>query len=169
MLIRFIKYSVKEYLFAYFSLAFLITYWASAHTLPYAALRYPIILSVVASVLVVSNLADSVIKFRRELDAEKAALAEGAAVQKNRWDCTLGLTKKRLGVAAFTLLYPILLPYIGFLPLSLVYLFGVSYFLNIRNYKVMILYSVIITAALFCIFELWLGISLPQGILKGLL
>ena len=73
-----------------------------------------------------------------------------------------------MGTFAATLLYPVLLPLVGFLPLSVVYLFGVSFFLGIRNYKVMVLYSIVVTALLFAIFEIWLGISLPQGLLESL-
>ena len=169
MFIKFIKYSIKEYLFAYFSLIFLVVYWFSAHTLPYNALRYPIIISVVVVVLIAANLVNCVVKFRRELIAEREEAAAHESVKKVRWDCTLGLTKKRLGVAVLTLLYPMLLPYVGFIPLSLIYLFGVAYFLGIRNYRVMFLYSIAVTAVLYGIFELWLGISLPQGILKTFL
>ena len=68
---KFIKYSIKEYLFAYFSIVFMVLYWNSAHTLPYEALRYPIIISVIVVVLIAANLVDSVIKFRREVAAEQ--------------------------------------------------------------------------------------------------
>ena len=165
---KFIKYSIKEYLFAYFSIVFMVLYWNSAHTLPYEALRYPIIISVIVVVLIAANLVDSVIKFRREVAAEQQETAAGEVPEKARWDCSLGLTKKRMGTFSATLLYPVLLPLVGFLPLSVVYLFGVSFFLGIRNYKDMVLYSIVVTALLFVIFEIWLGISLPQGLLESL-
>lgn len=167
MFLKFVKYSIKEYLFSYFSVLFLILYWNSAHTLPKDALRYPFIISVVVTILIIANLVDSVRKFRREIAAEQQESAAGRG-SKERWDCTMGLSKKRVGVFIATLLYPALLPVVGFIPLSLVYLFGVSFFLGIRNYKIMVLYSIAVTLGLFGIFQIWLDISLPQGFLGGL-
>lgn len=169
MLIKFVKYSIKEYLFAYFSLLFLIGYWSSAYRLPADALRYSYIISGVVAILIIANIVESVIKFRKELAAERQEEDTTTEQNKERWRCDLGLSKKKVGTFVLTLLYPVLLPIVGFLPLSVIYLFGLSYFLGIRNTKAMIFYSVIVTAFLFLIFEVWLGISLPHGFLGSLI
>lgn len=167
MMQKFLCYSIKEYLFCYISLLFLVLYWGSAYGLPYEAIHYSIIISVIAGFLIIANIVQSVLKFRKLLEVERQENS-GEGVEKKRWDCSLGMTKKRVAILVCTLLYPILLDVVGFFPLSVIYLIGSAVLLGIRNWKILIPYAVGFSVALYLIFDVWLGVTLPAGMIMQL-
>lgn len=161
MLKKYVQFMVKSYLFTLLSIAFVITYWASAYKLQIESLRYSIVVSAVAVLFIVWNLVLSVSQFRT-LYRHKA---EDEAGEKKKWDWHLGLNKKKLLVIGITVLYTILIPVVGYCVSTFCYLLGLSFFLGARKPLTLVGYSLVFVAALYLIFQTWLSINLPTGFL----
>ena len=157
MFSKYVRFFIKEYLFTLFSTVFLIFYWSSAYKLKIEAIRYPIFFSVIAIIMIIWNLYMSVREFRQVYNAE--------GDEKKKWDCSLGLSKKKLSVIGATLLYVILIPVLGYCVSTFLYLVGMVVFLGERRPVKIVLYSLIMTGFLYLIFGRWLMIRLPTGFL----
>jgi hypothetical protein len=79
------------------------------------------------------------------------------------------INKKR--VIAFVVisgLYVGLMPFAGFILCNLVFIFVCMRFLGEKKWKLLIIVPVAATAAIYLTFQVWLELSLPQGILDFL-
>ena len=72
-------------------------------------------------------------------------------------------------ILAATVLYAMVMKPLSFIAGGTLYLFTVTFVLGNRNWKQMILVSVIVPIVVFFIFKNILGITLPMGILKSIL
>lgn len=157
MLVKYFRYLVRDQIFTLFSIVFIVLYWMQAASLPRTAIRYPFVVTCVAVVFIVWNLALSVVQFRRKLREEGE---EGVAV-----NLFFGLTRLRWIVIGATLLYVLLIPVVGYVVTTTVYMAGLCLLLGIRKPVTVTLYTVILVGLLYAIFGLWLRVSLPAGFL----
>jgi len=156
MLAKYIRYVVKHYLFAVLALLFTIAYWVSAYNLPKASLVFPRALLYILMPLFVWNFVDSLRGFRKELEAEGKDAA--------KWECSLHLTTPKVVVALFTLAYIIIMPIIGFVVTTTLYLATLAYYLGLRKVQLLV-FTVIYIGVVYAVFVMWLNIRLPSGLL----
>ncbi len=158
MLIKYIRFLIKNYLFALIALAFAGLYWFSAKDLPAKALDFPKALFMILIPLFLWNGVNSVREFIRTLsDTEKE--------EAGKWNCTLNITKQKVFVTILTLGYILLIPLIGFFICTVLYLAVLAFYLGIRRPVSLLLFSLLFTAALYGIFVQWLQIRMPAGVL----
>ena len=158
MVLKYLKFVVKNYLFAVLSLIFAIAYWISAKELPEDSLTfsYPVLFCLIP--LLIWNIAKSVVDFRK-------TLADQQTPEKEKWDCSLHITKPKMIVTLATIAYIALLSVGGFLLCTALYLGGLAWYLGIRRPIKLITFVVLYTAVVYAIFGLWLNVRLPAGIL----
>jgi len=70
-----------------------------------------------------------------------------------------------LAVLGFVLLFIALLEILGFLLTTVLFLFGNTWFLGYRNWKRNLIVSLAVPLAIYALFDYFLKISLPRGIL----
>ena len=157
MFSKYIRFLIKEYLFTFFSIAFVTTYWVSSRKLTFISLRYPLVISIIVTIMIIWNLILSVKEFR------EIYKADGDGIKK--WDCTLELTKEKLGAIGATILYVILIPIIGYCVSTVLYLACMTFFLGERNLVKVITFSIVMTGLMYLIFKVGLNIRLPTGLM----
>lgn len=157
MITKYIRYLIRDQIFTLFSIVFVIAYWVQAARLPREATRYPMVVTCVAVIFIIWNLALSIVQFRRILREQGE---EGVAA-----DLSFGLTPKKWMVIGVTLLYILLLPVVGYLTTTILYIAGLSLLLGIRRPVVITVYTVLLAGMLYAVFGLWLHVSLPAGFL----
>lgn len=158
MLVKYLRFVVKNYLFAVISMIFALMYWLSARTLPDKSLTFskPVLLCLIP--LFIWNIGKSVVDFRKTVADEKTS-------EKEKWDCSLHITKPKLIVTLATIAYVALLQVVGFLPCTALYLGGLAWYLGIRKPVRLVLFVALYTAVIYGVFGLWLNVRLPSGIL----
>jgi putative tricarboxylic transport membrane protein len=149
---------VKSYLFAVLALIFTIMFWISANSLPNRAVVFPRALLFILIPLFIWNFVSSVREFRRTLKDANAA-------EEKKWDCTLGLNRPKVVVTLATLGYIVLMPVLGFIVSTILYLVGLASYLGIRKPLVLALFAIIYIGIIYGIFGLWLQVRLPAGFL----
>ncbi len=157
MVKKFFRYAFQNYLFVFITTAFLIVYWTECAGLKWAAVRFPAVISIGMAVLIISNLIDCIKDFRAYYAAEKD--------NEDAWPCDLGLTTDMVIIIGMTVLYVILMNFIGYAVSTFIYTCVMLYKLKLRKPVHMIVYAVIITALLYGIFGIWLHIHFPTGFL----
>ncbi len=76
------------------------------------------------------------------------------------------INSKRISIIiGITILYFLLIEYIGYFIITPLFLFSLTIFLGYKNRKVLFLYPLIFTAFLYLVFRLFLNVPLPLGIL----
>jgi putative tricarboxylic transport membrane protein len=158
MAAKYIRYVVKNYLFAVLALIFAIMFWISASKLPSRAVVFPRALFFILIPLFIWNAVSSVRGFRKTL--KDTDTAEG-----KKWDCSLGLNKPKIAVTLATLGYIVLMPVLGFIVSTLLYLVGLASYLGIRKPLALALFATIYISIVYAVFGLWLQVRLPTGIL----
>jgi putative tricarboxylic transport membrane protein len=73
-----------------------------------------------------------------------------------------------LSGAAITVIYAISWNFLGFIIATPLVLLGLMALLGIRRFPIMIIFSLSVTAVVFCAFRYLLGIDMPLGFLDGL-
>ncbi len=155
---NYVRYLVKKYIFAVFALIFVILYWCSAYDLPPESIVFPRFVTIVMIPLFIWVFAQSVIEYRKlEKDTETP--------EKKKWDMSMKITKPKLVITGATVLYILLIPVVGYMVMTILYVGGLSYYLGNRKPLSLILYTGIFTAILYGIFVLWLRIRPPTGFL----
>jgi hypothetical protein len=156
LFVKYIRFLIKDYLFTVFSIIFVIAYWVSAHKLRFASIQYPLVISIFTVIFIIWNLVMSVQEFLKLYKAE--------GNEKEKWDCTLGLTKKRLIVIGVTILYAGLIPVLGFCVSTFLYIAGLVVYLGERKPVPIVIYSAVMTGLMYLIFKAWLMVRIPEGI-----
>ena len=156
MVVKYLRFMVSNYLFAIIALVFTIMYWASARTLPAASGTWSNVLLMLLVPLFIWNFINSVIEFRKTVRSDKP--------ESEKWNCTLGLSKSKIVVVIVALVYVLMLPILGFVIATLIFLAGLAFFLGIRKPIRIIAFSVVYTVVLYAIFVEWLSVALPKGI-----
>lgn len=158
MVRKYLRFVVKNYLFAVLSLVFAIMYTVSASRLPAKSLTFskPVLLCLIP--LFIWNFTKSVVEFRK-------TAADTQTPDAEKWNCSMHITKPKLIVTLATFAYVALLPVGGFLLCTALYLGGLAWYLGIRNPLRLILFVVLYTAVVYVIFGLWLNVRLPAGML----
>jgi uncharacterized membrane protein (UPF0136 family) len=157
--IKFVRFFIKNYLFSLICAIFLVAYWISASKLDPRALRYPMIISVVAVFMLLWNWVNCVLEFRKTYNP-----ADDEKVEKKKYDITLGLNRKKITVILSTIGYAVMAPVLGFFVTTFLYLSGVTFYLGERKPVRVIIFAVIYTAILYMIFRVWLQLRTPTGI-----
>jgi putative tricarboxylic transport membrane protein len=99
----------------------------------------------------------SIVGFRKQLAAETP--------EAEKWECSLNITKPKVVVTIATIIYVFVLPIVGFVVTTAVYLALLSFYLGTRKPLKLILFAVLYTAALYGVFVAWLGVRMPAGFL----
>lgn len=158
MVIKYLKFVVKNYLFAVLSMILALAYWISASKLPDKSLTFskPVLLCLIP--LFIWNGIKSVLDFRKTVVDEQTA-------EKEKWSCSMHITKPKVIVTMATVAYVALLPVGGFLLCTALYLAALAWYLGIRQPLKLILFVGLYTAVVYAIFGLWLNVRLPAGLL----
>lgn len=156
MVKKYIKFFIKNYLFALISLIFALLYWLSAKDLPDKSLTFPKPVLICMIPIICWNFIKSVKEFKVQYDESPD--------DAQKWNCSLHINAQKLIIAAMTLLYVILLPHLGFIVCTSVYLAGMAYYLGVRKPIKLVLFVVIFTIVVYAIFGMWLNVRLPHGI-----
>ena len=155
---KFIRFIIKRYLFAVIALAFVIVYWLSAKNLPEESLVFPKIITYIIIPLFVWVFIQSVVEFQK--------LKKDTTIpEEEKWNCTLNLTQAKLVIIAATILYIALIPVVGYVVTTAIYVAGLSFYLGNRSPIKLILFTGVLIAILYLIFAVWLRIRLPHGFL----
>jgi hypothetical protein len=158
MLVKYIRYTIKNYLFAVLALIFTIMFLISASRLPSRAIVFPRALFFVLVPLFIWNVVSSIRGFRK-------TLADADISEEKKWNCALGLSRPRIVVTLTTLGYIVLMPVLGFITSTLLYLVGLAFYLGIRKPLALALFAIIYIGIVYAVFGLWLQVRLPTGIL----
>ena len=151
---NYLRYLVRRYLFAILTLIFVLVYWRSAGKLPEKAIVFPRFITMLMIPIFVWVIVQSIIEYR--------AIAKEPHV-KQKWDKTVKITKPKLLITGATILYLLLIPVVGYVVMSVLYIGGLSFYLGNRKPFTLILYSAIIVSIIYGIFVLWLRIRPPSG------
>jgi|GEM_PF-6370886 len=155
-MIKYFRYLIKNYLFGLLALVFTITYVISINSLPKETITFPRVILIFLVPLFIWNFAESVMNFRKTLQSEEP--------EEKKLDCSLHLTKARLFVMLVTLIYIFLMPTLGFVVTTPLYLAVLALFLGVRKPVRLIVFVVVFTAVVYVIFAMWLKVQIPQGL-----
>jgi putative tricarboxylic transport membrane protein len=158
MLLKYIRYVVRNYLFAVLALIFTVMFWVSASRLPSRAVVFPRALLYALIPLFIWNAVSSVRGFRKTLEDTDIA-------EEKKWNCTLGLNRPRVVVTLATLGYIVSMPVLGFITSTCLYLVGLSFYLGVRKPLTLALFAAIYIGIVYAIFGWWLQVRLPTGFL----
>lgn len=158
MFIQYIRFLIKEYLFALIALAFTIAYWVSAKNLPAKSIDFPKALLLIIIPLFIWNAVNSVREFKK-------LRSDSTVSEQSKWDWSLHITKDKVVITIFTIIYLVSTPIVGFFACSIIYLAGLAYYLGVRRPVSLVCFSLLYTATLYGIFVLWLQIRMPAGFL----
>ena len=155
---NYLRFLIKRYLFVLLSLAFVIAYWISAGKLPEVAIRFPKFITYITIPLFIWVFIQTIIEYKK--------LAKDTEIpEKEKWDMRMKVTKTKVVITVATFLYILLIPIIGYVVTSIIYIGGLSFYLGNRKPLSLILYTGIFFGALYLIFIIWLRIRLPEGLL----
>jgi hypothetical protein len=158
MFLKYIRYLVRNYLFAVLALIFTAMFWISASRLPGRAVVFPRSLLFVLIPLFIWNAVSSVRGFRK-------TLVDAGIAEERKWDCALGLNRPRIVVTLSTLAYIVLMPVLGFITSTVLYLVGLAFYLGIRKPVALALFAVIYIGIVYTVFALWLQVRMPTDLL----
>jgi putative tricarboxylic transport membrane protein len=158
MFLKYIRYLVRNYFFGVLALIFTIMFWISASRLPGRAIVFPRALLFILIPLFIWNAVSSVRGFRK-------TLADTDTAEERKWNCALGLNRPRIVVTLATLAYIVLMPILGFITSTVLYLMGLAFYLGIRKPMALTLFAAIYIGIVYAVFGLWLQVRLPTGIL----
>ena len=94
---------------------------------------------------------------------EQADEPEGETDFDENYELKSKVTPKLLIYMASIALYLFLLPYLGFILVSFLFLPSLMYALGTKNIKLLVLIPIIVIAVVYLLFDTWLGIPLPKG------
>ena len=155
---NYLRYVMKKYLFVVLALVFVIVYWSSAGKLPPQSVVFPKFITAILIPLFIWVIIQSIVEYR--------ALAKNTEVPENeKWKFSLNITRNKLVIVGATVVYVAIIPVIGYIVTTVLYVGGLSFFLGNRKPVKLILYTGILVAILYLIFGFWLRIRLPTGIL----
>lgn len=95
---------------------------------------------------------------------ERAAISGGERLEEDSYSAEGISYKFLLGTIVFSILYVIFLPIIGYLIITPVYIIAIIRFLGKKKWFHNITVSILLTAALYLLFAMMLGVALPPGI-----
>lgn len=138
-------------LFPLFCILFLVCYYLSARDLPYLSIAYPGIIAILLIAIIVWDVIAVVKKFSTVQHEEKQKNVEKNSIR---------------GVVVYlaTIIYVILLTYLGFVIATLLYLPFIIYYLGDRGIKNILSFVLIVFVVLYGLFVIVLNLNLPTGI-----
>lgn len=157
MINKYIRFFVQNYLFSIVCIAFLVIYWDSAHNLNMKAIRFPLLVTAVMIPVLLWNIVESVLEFKRKYDADKD--------NKEAWVVNVGFNKGIIATVIITLIYITIMKYVGYCVSTLVYTFVLSVALGNRSWVKCSIYSIVLTVVVYLIFGIWLHVRFPHGFL----
>jgi hypothetical protein len=155
---NYVRFLIKRYLFAVLALIFVIVYWRSAGKLPEKATVFPRFITAVMIPIFIWVFVQSIMEYR-------ALVKDTKTPEKKKWDMSMKITKPKLIITGATVLYILLIPIIGYGVTSMLYIGGLSFYLENRKPLSLILYTGIFFSILYGIFVVWLRIRPPVGLL----
>ena len=157
MLNKYIRFFIQNYLFSLISIAFLVLYWDSAHGLNIKAIRFPLCVTALMVPVIIWNIIQSIFEFRKKYEEEKD--------NHDAWSVNVGFNKGIIATVLITLVYIIVMKYIGYCVSTLLYAYVLSVALGNRSWIKCAIYSIILTAVVYVIFGIWLHVRFPHGFL----
>ena len=157
MFVKYLRYLVRDQIFTLFSIGFIVAYWTQASHLPSVSTRFPFVVTIVACIFIVWNLILSVVQFNKTLQEEGE---KGVNV-----DLSFGLDSKKWIVVGVTALYIFLIPVVGYITMTTLYMVVICLFLGIRKPLIITIYTIVLVTLLYVVFGLWLNVTLPTGFL----
>ena len=112
----------------------------------------------VFGIIVLWNIIGTILETKKEISklAEKEKGKTSTFWKKNG---------KSIVIFVSAIIFIFIIQIFGFWLMTFLYISFLSYYLGIRNFKYLIPQSIIITTILYGIFELWLKLALPEGLL----
>jgi putative tricarboxylic transport membrane protein len=133
-------------------------YWISAGKLPEKSVVFPKFVTVVLIPLFIWVFIQSIVEYQR--------LAKNTEIpEKEKWDFTLKVSRPKLVITAATAVYILLIPIIGYIVTSILYIGGLSFYLGNRKPVKLILYTLVFFSILYGIFVVLMRVRVPSGIL----
>lgn len=152
-------YYIKKLAFLFLCILFLLLYYFSSRNVPRAkALIYPNFLMAVLGIIIFWNIIGTIFEAKKQI-------SEVAEKEKNQSSSSWEQYTTRIVIFVSAVMFIFIGQILGFWVTTLLYIFLLSYYLGIRKLKYLIPQSIIITAILYGIFELWLNLTLPEGFL----
>lgn len=152
------RYVLKRYLFVIIAIAFIVTYWCSAYSLPSRSIVFPRFITFITIPIIIWTVIQSITEYR-------ALKNNTEMTEDQKWGRPLRLSRVKLVITGMTVLYVILIPLIGYCVMTILYVGGLSFYLGNRNFLKLTLFTLIYFGITYAIFSLWLGIRLPKGFL----
>ena len=129
--------------------------YIASKDIPKQSAAYPKALIILAFILTCIFMTRCVLKIRKEgFKKEEQTVVPGAMLQ-----VVISMI--------ITILYVVLMPYLGFIISTLVYSFGIMFYLGMRNIFVLVLVPPGVTLFGYFVFNSILYIFLPRGIIFG--
>jgi len=158
MLRRYLVFMYEKHLFSILAAAFVISYIVSVSDMPEKSIIFPKLLLYGGVPILAWNLIAATVDFvRTERKSRQAKVDKHAK--------TMGLDRKKLVVAASTLVYVFAIQILSFGFSSIVYMAFLTYYLGVRSPVKIVLYIAIYYAFIYAVFEYWMGLRFPKGIL----
>ncbi len=154
MLVKYLRYFIRDYLFAFLSAIFLICYWVSAWKLPPAALAYPKVITYIAILFVLWNFYLSYVNFNKVKDQP---------IDSKWFDIRFKLNTPKIVVILSTIVYGICVLKVGFVVSTVVYLLALPFYLGVRSPIRLILFAGGLTTFFYVVFRMALAVRLPTG------
>jgi hypothetical protein len=171
---RFVVWFLKNNLFLLIVIVFMLFFYNSSKNLPADAVSYPNIIMMCMIVLVIWNLAGAIFEYKDFLKEnpvpEKVPGPRGVDLLKAKVSNFIkGPDKKidRTNVLLYvvTLLYGIIMPFIGFGIMSIAYLIGAAFLLGAKKSIGFVVFVVAVFGSIYGVFAVWLGVPFPKGLL----
>jgi len=152
-------YILKKLAFSIFAALFLTAYFISTRRITKAKpMMFPNFLMTVTAIVVVLAIVKTIVEAVREIREGKADdMPDGAEFWQQN--------KKQIVVIVTLIADVILMRVVGFYVMTFIYIFGVSYYLGLRNLKIALPLSIGVTGVFYLLFSVLLRLHLPTGLL----
>lgn len=150
-------------------LAILVWYHVGTQVVVNAHLSY-LFITPVSIVLVISIMATVIQEYREWRTTLKTEVRSGQSTPASPRTGFREMlkTNRQTGIIIMTFAYILILPVLGTLLSTVAALSCGMYYLGVRKPSVLVLVSVGISVFVVCLFQVWLGVPLPWGVLQNL-
>lgn len=150
--------TIVNHIFSAVMIVLALCFYLLGNTLSDDAAKWPQFFSILLLLLSIGLIIDTILKPNREGETKNST-----EKQENEKNHNLTYT------SILTILYLLLMNFIGFLILTPIYIFGLLWLLKYRDVKKLIFLALGTTIGITAIFQYLLGVPIPQGLLENLL
>ncbi|WP_226530750.1 tripartite tricarboxylate transporter TctB family protein [Metabacillus niabensis] len=152
--------AIVNHIFSAVMIVLALCFYLLGNTLSDDAAKWPQFFSILLIILSIGLIIDTIIKPNRE---SETSITEKQKIDQKDKNHNLTYT------GILTILYLLLMNFIGFLILTPIYIFGLLWLLTYREVKKLIFLSIGTTIGITALFQYLLGVPIPQGFLENLL